>query len=820
MSQNIKQFLQFYENKRLIRLEGKRPLDNQWQLLSTDINIIKRHTGNVGWHIHTRNLVLDVDPRNGGIASLEKLCGLAKLTPQSLIAQTPTVLTGRGDGGMHIYFAKDPDVVFSKNCRAFPGIDILQGNAQVLIAGCVHPDTQKLYHPHPDSFWPDSADSLRGIPPSLFEVIEANWGSVRTGVGPKSHLRGMLPTTLLIQIIEALDPAEHRHNWVDTILAVWHASGGDLAVMAHMVEWSLRDPMYESDPTVAKRVEQIWMSAREDYENPRTINSLISEVELKSPQLAAEVRNELYGLEFSAALSLEQQSLERIERLPPDSWLHDRNAVRELLMPVLSDEAVGRSTIFKALLNRLEGVDKEDLKQFFKRVEREALNQRKKEENETVVAQMAHRILKHYFDEGRTICRGPNEQFYVWGQIASGVWSSVSPEFIRAVVQPEVELLCSASEKLAGQTMSLTRQVEEYIRYKTFLRSNDLYSRDNLRNAINCANKTLWLNPDNTIKVTEHRPEDLLVHQIKVLFDPAAECPSFETMLEQAFAHVRDFDDFIRHWWEVVGYMIQPNKNIPLVCVWVGEGQNGKTTIAQIIQTLIGEDCVFATRIGAFASTKDNHATTSLLGRLLMIDDDVQSNTILSEDMLKTYSENKVIEVNPKNKAKFTAIAHVTPLLLCNNRVIIRDRSHGMWRRLDVVPFSTNLAHLAKSDLPQRVRDDEMPGVLNKALGGLRRLRARGGFEFPKTVFEARENFFEQNNSVVRFVKNCTQPGGGGNLPLTDAYKSYAAEARARNERVIEDYWRFEDVLRQYGVYIVDDGIFNTSLNTEGMVSV
>ncbi len=91
---------------------------------------------NIGAPIPGNLLVLDVDPRNGGdLAELEERAG-AKL-PRTL-----EVVSGRGDGGRHLYYMRPFDRPYRGNIPE--GID-LKVNGLMVMPPSLHPDTGKPY---------------------------------------------------------------------------------------------------------------------------------------------------------------------------------------------------------------------------------------------------------------------------------------------------------------------------------------------------------------------------------------------------------------------------------------------------------------------------------------------------------------------------------------------------------------------------------------------------------------------------------------------------------------------------------------------------
>ena len=110
-------------------VNSKAPTKEGWRPL--DLEDVIFCEGNLGWLLGEDDAVIDVDPRNGGAESFERL--VADLGLTNLV---PTVLTA--GGGQHYYTKLPADKVgekFSKKLRGYEGIDFLTKGAYVLIAG-------------------------------------------------------------------------------------------------------------------------------------------------------------------------------------------------------------------------------------------------------------------------------------------------------------------------------------------------------------------------------------------------------------------------------------------------------------------------------------------------------------------------------------------------------------------------------------------------------------------------------------------------------------------------------------------------------------
>lgn len=93
---------------------------------------------NIGVRVPETMVVIDLDPRNGGLESLAALGAQYGTLPDTL-----TTLSGRGDGGWHKFYRRPPGKLSA--ARLGPGIDIKTSTGYVVAAPSIHPDTGNPY---------------------------------------------------------------------------------------------------------------------------------------------------------------------------------------------------------------------------------------------------------------------------------------------------------------------------------------------------------------------------------------------------------------------------------------------------------------------------------------------------------------------------------------------------------------------------------------------------------------------------------------------------------------------------------------------------
>ena len=93
---------------------------------------------NIGGRVPESMVVLDIDPRHGGGWSLGELERIHGRLPDTLMT-----ISGRGDGGRHLFFRRPRGKLSFK--RLGPGIDIKTSTGYVVLAPSIHPETGRPY---------------------------------------------------------------------------------------------------------------------------------------------------------------------------------------------------------------------------------------------------------------------------------------------------------------------------------------------------------------------------------------------------------------------------------------------------------------------------------------------------------------------------------------------------------------------------------------------------------------------------------------------------------------------------------------------------
>ncbi|GGK91544.1 phage/plasmid primase, P4 family [Deinococcus radiotolerans] len=189
----------------------------------------------------------------------------------------------------------------------------------------------------------------------------------------------------------------------------------------------------------------------------------------------------------------------------------------------------------------------------------------------------------------------------------------------------------------------------------------------------------------------------------------------------------------------------------------VGEGGTGKSTFTRILSAVLGS---LATG-SALENIKDgSFLVGTLVGKRMCIVSELQRNV----DWLpfKRITGEDKIAVDVKNKTPYTVKLDTKLVILSNVVPLLGDdaTNSSLMRRFLPVAFNVKPAHPDPYLEARLTAPDELAGVLNWMIDGLRSLQANN-MQFPGDgLSELTREIVEESNKVIEFLRERCEPGG------------------------------------------------------------
>ena len=224
---------------------GKVPWVKDWRTSKFSLSYIIDHIGkghNIGFLLGDKDLVVDVDPRNGG---LEGLKVLEEDLGYALEDVCPTVVTG--SGGFHFYFKKSDTVKYKEYVERYgKGVEFKTVGRQVVIPGSLHPgESQDIDAMHQGSpyVFEDLGLEFKNTPITPFELEK----QIIRESSDSSADSGLMSCESVSELLAQIPVEEYDDNssWLELMMSVHFATDG--AAIEEFLEWSTSCLLYTSD---------------------------------------------------------------------------------------------------------------------------------------------------------------------------------------------------------------------------------------------------------------------------------------------------------------------------------------------------------------------------------------------------------------------------------------------------------------------------------------------------------------------------------------------------------------------------------------------
>lgn len=276
-------------------------------------------------------------------------------------------------------------------------------------------------------------------------------------------------------------------------------------------------------------------------------------------------------------------------------------------------------------------------------------------------------------------------------------------------------------------------------------------------------------------KLLPHSPEFICTYVLPFDYSPNAECPTYDELLNEVLD-----PEHALIWNEVVGAHFYQEKNLERFAMLHGEGGNGKTVLLTILATILGPENVSNVSLDQFDGQSFLMAET--LGKLANIIPELPYIDKANEGAIKAFTTKEIMSFNRKFKDAINARPTAFLTIATNALPNFKDRSDGIWRRMLLFEFQNQVPEHRRDrrfiDPEFWIHSGEMPGILNRAIQGIRRFHDRGDILESPDMFKNKTSYRSDLNPVQMFVNECVAFEPGAQTPTRFVYEAFVRWAK------------------------------------------
>ena len=237
-------------------------------------------------------------------------------------------------------------------------------------------------------------------------------------------------------------------------------------------------------------------------------------------------------------------------------------------------------------------------------------------------------------------------------------------------------------------------------------------------------------------------------------YDPNASCPLWEKFLNDLW---EDDQESIACLQEIFGYILSGDTSQQKFFNIIGPRRSGKGTINKVLVELLGQHNTVAPELGELC---DTFGLQPWLGKLLASFTDARApdrdrGAVVSQ--LLRIVGGDTVTVNRKNKDSWNGYLPTRIVIYSNEVLQLSESSNALTGRMIVLKMSRSFYGKEDTALSSKLMQ-ELSGIFNWAMAGLRRRVERGGYFIqPTSGKELLETMEEMSNPIGSFIDQVLQ---------------------------------------------------------------
>lgn len=299
---------------------------------------------------------------------------------------------------------------------------------------------------------------------------------------------------------------------------------------------------------------------------------------------------------------------------------------------------------------------------------------------------------------------------------------------------------------------------------------------DNQPFKVNFQNCTVVFKKDGSYRREPHNRNDYLTSSIPSDFNDSMKDESeFARFLKRIF----DGDTAtILYLQKRLGMALMGNVGDSKALILYGDGANGKSVLAGVLQECLGEYCYpvpSSTLTGRGGSDGGGETkVASLQGKRVGLVHEFGSATQLNDERFKMLTGGEALISGRHLYGRHFSFRPVTAFVIMSNYLpSVQDHSHGLWRRMALINFPVQIPE-AEQDrgLMRRLVENEREFILYWLIEGLAAYLEEGA-EPPVSSMVAMEDYKQGEDAIGSFLQENYEAFEGGRVTLNDMYQDF-----------------------------------------------
>jgi P4 family phage/plasmid primase-like protien len=343
-----------------------------------------------------------------------------------------------------------------------------------------------------------------------------------------------------------------------------------------------------------------------------------------------------------------------------------------------------------------------------------------------------------------------------------------------------------AQERLSSLcSRSLTyRKIKDILALSSTVRECRIKAEDfdNDPMKVNFQNCTLTFSEDGEFSQGEHNRDDHLTNVLPSNYTQGCSKPEgFLKFLNEIF---NEDAEVIRYLQKRLGSCLLGNVGDSKALIMFGDGANGKSVLAGILQGCLGEYCFPVPASTLTGGEGGETKVASLQGKRVGLVHEFGSNTQLNDERFKMLTGGEALISGRHLYGRHFSFRPVTSFLIMSNYLpTVNDMSHGLWRRMALIHFPVIIPeHEQERGLMRRLVDSERDQIMSWLIEGTQGF-FQEGLEEPEACRAALEDYKDSEDVISVFLHEKYEPFTSGRVRISKVYEAFTEWCRRRGQK-------------------------------------
>jgi len=311
-----------------------------------------------------------------------------------------------------------------------------------------------------------------------------------------------------------------------------------------------------------------------------------------------------------------------------------------------------------------------------------------------------------------------------------------------------------------GAPISEVKEVLDLVRSETLVKRGQ-FDTKRILNLKNC------LIDLETMELFEHTPQFLSRKQLRANYNNYAQCPRFLNFIGE----ILETGEGMKTLMEMMSVTLTPYMKIEKAHVFVGEHDNGKSTVIKIIKKIFGP---LMSAVSLQDIVNNQFAAAQLDGKMVNAFADLPRFTVKDMGKFKAIISHDDLMVHNKYGKMFSTHFPLTMIFSANNLPEIKDDNDATYKRFNPLQFGASIP-IEKQDMDLLEKlYGEIDGILLLMIRNAHQLlKNKMKFTHPLSIKQVKEIWLEKADSVAHWQESKLKFSGDVWITRDRAYDDY-----------------------------------------------